>query len=127
MIIVSVSSASVCMVLHSVTEAIISLTVYAGLGSICFLIPLLETVSALRTMGCKTIISFLNCSVFTVHVFDLQANGCSTTIWIRHIIKRNTDAQETNSMVPLRREVVKYDQCVPVGPDGPTQNTWLGM
>lgn len=30
------------------------------------------------------------------------------------------DAQETGSVVPLRREVVKYDQCVPEGPDGPT-------
>lgn len=38
MIIVSVSSASACKVLHSVTEAIISLTAY------------LETISALRTM-----------------------------------------------------------------------------
>lgn len=67
---------------------------------------------------CKTFISFLNRSVFTVHVLDLEANGRS--IWIKHNIKRNTDAQETNSVVPLRREVEKYDQGVPAGPDGPT-------
>lgn len=30
------------------------------------------------------------------------------------------DAQETKSVVPLRREVVKYDQCVPEGPGVPT-------